>query len=81
MSDQLVERGANLLQIREQLLDLFGAQLGVYVLPSGATRIAFWITGGGKGPRCTAYAPLDGPPPRPADMPGQLVMFDAKGGV
>jgi hypothetical protein len=49
MSDQLVERGANLLQIREQLLDLFGAQLGVYILPSGATKPAFWITGGGKG--------------------------------
>lgn len=35
-----------------------------------------WITGGGAGPRCTAYRPIDGPPPRPADLPGQLVMFN-----
>jgi hypothetical protein len=49
MSNQLIERGASLLQIREQLLALFGSQLGTYLLPSGATKPAFWITGGGKG--------------------------------
>ncbi len=49
MSDQLVERGASLQQIRQELLALFGSQLGVYILPTGATKPAFWITGGGKG--------------------------------
>jgi hypothetical protein len=49
MSNQLIERGATLLQIREQLLALFGAQLGFYVLPSGVTKPAFWTTGGGAG--------------------------------
>lgn len=38
-----------------------------------------WVEGGGAGPRCTAFRPLDGPPPRQSDAPGQLTMF-SKGG-
>lgn len=48
MSSQLVERGASLLQIRQQLLALFGSELGIYTLPSGATKVAFWTTGPGQ---------------------------------
>jgi hypothetical protein len=48
-SNQLIERGPTLLQLRAELLALFGDQLGFYQLPSGDTKPAFWITGGGKG--------------------------------
>jgi hypothetical protein len=49
VSNQLIERGASLVQIRQELLALLGEQLGVYILPTGVTKPAFWITGGGKG--------------------------------
>lgn len=49
MSSQLIERGASLIQIRQELLALFGSLLGQYTLPSGLTQVAFWTTGGGKG--------------------------------
>jgi hypothetical protein len=48
-SNQLIERGPTLLQLRAELLALFGDQLGIYKLPAGDTRPAFFITGGGKG--------------------------------
>jgi hypothetical protein len=39
---------------------------------------AEWITGGGAGPRCTAFSPIDGLPPPPADLSGQLVLFNER---
>lgn len=48
---QLIERGATLLQIREELLGVFGHLLGSYRLPDGTCQPAFWVLGLGLGNR------------------------------
>jgi hypothetical protein len=48
---QLIERGATLRQIREELLGIFGHLLGNYRLPDGTCQQAFWVVGEGRGNR------------------------------
>jgi hypothetical protein len=45
---QLIERGPTLRQVREELEQVFGHLLGVYQLPNGETRPAFWVAGGSQ---------------------------------
>jgi len=48
-ASQLIERGPTLRQVRQELEELFGGLLGTYQLPSGLTRRALWVSGGGQG--------------------------------
>jgi hypothetical protein len=48
MSTSVPVMGSSLLQVREALLELFGSELGIYTLPTGARIPAFYVVGPGQ---------------------------------